>query len=52
MADSAHFVKSTPPRVFGVALIICMYVTEILNICMWKYDDDKIIFDKFTAFLT
>ena len=50
MDDSAHFVKSTTTRVF--VLIFCMYFTDILKRCMWKFDDEKIIFDEFTTFLT
>ena len=50
MADSAYFVKSTPHRVFGISFI--NFVTDILKMSMWKFDDEKRIFDKFTQFYT
>ena len=40
--------KSTHPRAFSVSL----YVTDILKMCMSKFNDEKIIFVKFTPFLT
>ena len=52
MANSAYFVKLTP-RAFSVSFFIhCKYVADILKMCMKKaINDDKIFFDKFTAFL-
>ena len=51
--DSAYFVKSTPLRAFEcIALILCRYVTDILQMCMMNLSAEKNIFDKFTAFLT
>ena len=35
-----------------VLLILCRYVTVILKMCMKKFNEEKLIFDKFTAFLT
>ena len=36
-----------------ILLILCRYVTDILKMCMKMFDDaEKIIFDKFAAFLT
>ena len=31
-------------------LIVCRYVTDILKMCMKKFNDEKINFDKFAAF--
>ena len=47
----AYFVKSTPPRAFSICLLIlCRYVTGILNMCMKKKHAEKMNFDKFSAF--
>ena len=46
IVGSACFVKSTPPRAF----ILCRHVPHILKMCMKNYNDEKIFFDKFTAF--
>ena len=48
MTDRTYFVKSTPPRAF----ILCRYVTDILKLCIKKFDAEKIFFDKLTGFLT
>ena len=48
MADSAYFVKSTPP--WCILLKLCSYVTDILKMCILKFNE-KIIFNKFTPFL-
>ena len=51
MVDSAYFVKSTPLRAFIRSFsILCRYVTDILKMCMTKFDDEKIFFDKLTGF--
>ena len=43
--------KSTPPRSFSVTFFMHgRYVTDILKMCMKKFDAEKIIFDKFTGF--
>ena len=35
------------------ASILCWYVTDMLKMCMGsKFNEGKIFFDKFTAFLT
>ena len=53
MVDSVYFVKSTPLRAFtGSFLTLCRYVTEILKMCMKKFDAEKLVFDKLTGFLT
>ena len=54
MTDSVYFVKSTPPRAFLLDLFndICRYVTDILKMCIKKFDTEKIFFDKLTRFLT
>ena len=39
MAVSVYFVKLTPPRPLSVSfLILCMYVTDILKMCMKKFN--------------
>ena len=53
MVNSAYFVKSTPPRAFSVSFFLLMhgrYLTDILKMCMKKFNAEKIIFDKFTGF--
>ena len=53
MVGSAYFVKSTPPRAFQYFFsILCKHISHILKMCMKNYNDEKIFFDKFTAFLT
>ena len=32
--------------------MLCRYVTDILKMCMKKFDAEKIFFDKVTVFLT
>ena len=32
--------------------MLCRYVTDILKMCMKNFNAEKIIFDKFTVFLT
>ena len=46
MLGRAYFVKSTPLRA------LCRYVTDILKMCMKKFDVEKVFFDKLTGFLT
>ena len=50
MVDSVYFVKSAPLRAFTGFLD--RYVTEILKMCMKKFDAEKLVFDKLTGFLT
>ena len=53
MTDSTYFVKSTSLRAFTGSLpTLCRYVTDILKICMKKFDADKVFFDKLIGFLT
>ena len=33
-------------------LKLCIYVTDILKMCMENFDAEKIFFDKLTVFLT
>ena len=47
MVVSAYFVKSTPPRDSSISF---QYLADILKVCMKNYYNEKIIFDKFTAF--
>ena len=43
MGNSAYFVKSTPPRAFSILhLILGMYVTDILQMCMKEFNPKKI----------
>ena len=55
LQQSAYFVKSTP-RAFNVSFQVntlqIQYATDILKMCMKKFNDKKVFFDKFTAFLT
>ena len=39
--------KSTSPRAFSISF---QYFPHILKMCMKNYNDEKINFDKFTAF--
>ena len=48
IANSAYFVKSTPPRAFSFNTLQVCYS----DLKMWKFNDEKIFFDKSTAFLT
>ena len=43
--------KSTSPRTFSISFqyFADMFHTIILKMCMKNYNDEKIIFDKFTA---
>ena len=51
MIDSTFFVKSTPLGAFtGSFSTLCRYVTDILKMCMKKFDVEKIFFDKLTGF--
>ena len=50
MANSAYFVKSTPPEPSVYPLIHCSYVTDILKMYMKKLNCETIVvFYKFTA---
>ena len=51
MVDSAYFVKSTPLRAFfpsfqhiRIFSAPCRYVTDMLKMCMKKFDAEKIFF--------
>ena len=50
MIDSAYFVKSTFFRnqLFSEILlnpaIVCIYVTDLLSMCMKKFDTEKVFF--------
>ena len=53
MTDSTYFVKSTPLRAFtGSFKTLCRCVTDILKMCMKKFDAEKIFFVKLTGFLS
>ena len=44
MVDCAYFVKSTPLIYFLLSLDLsarCRYVTDILKICIKKFDDEE-----------
>ena len=43
MGYSTYFVKSTPPRVQLILLILCSYISDILKMCMKIFLEDKII---------
>ena len=50
MTDSTYFVKSTPLRVFtGSFQHFVDYVTDILKMCMKRFDAEKIFFDRLTT---
>ena len=52
MTDSTYFVKSTSLKSFHwIFSTLCRYVTDILKMCMKKFDAEKIFFDKLTGFL-
>ena len=45
--------RSTPTTTFdGAILILCLYNTDTLNICMKEFGLEKIIFDKMKAVRT
>ena len=49
--NSAYFVKSTPLRAFvGSFSKIYTKITDIVKMCMWEFDAEKILFDKIAAF--
>ena len=53
MTDSTYFVKSTPLKSFHwIFLTLCRYVTDILKMCIKKFDAEKLFFDKVIEFLT
>ena len=47
MADSAYFMKSTPPSAFSES---CMCVTDILKMDMWKFNNEKMILINYIFF--
>ena len=42
MAD-AYSVKSTPYNLQCIFLILCSKITDMLNMCIWKFDDTIIV---------
>ena len=50
MTDSTYFVQSTPLRAFIRSFQHWGYVTDILKMCMKKFDAENILIDKFTGF--
>ena len=48
MTNSTYFVKSTTLRVFNRSF---QYFIDILQMCIKKFDAEKIFFDKLTGFL-
>ena len=52
MVDNVYIVKSTPLRAFTGSFQHCRYFTEILKMCLKKFDAEKLFFDKPTEFLT
>ena len=45
MANCAYFVKFTPPRAFDVSFfILYRFVTDILNMCTKKFNDEEVLF--------
>ena len=52
MVDSAYFVKSTPLRAFTESFQHFADMLDILKICMKKFDDEKIFFNKLIGLLT
>ena len=52
MVDRAYFVKSSPLVAFTVFSVLCRYVTDIMKMCIKKFNAEKIFFDKLTGFLT
>ena len=52
MVDSAHFVKSTPLKSFHwIFSAFCRYVTDILKMCMKKFDAEKYFLTNLQGFL-
>ena len=51
MVDGAYFVKSTSLRAFTESFQH-LYVTDILKMCMKKFDAEKVFFNKLTGLLT
>ena len=41
-----------PDPVHWIFSALCRYVTDIMKMCMNKFDAEKIFFDKLTGFLT
>ena len=52
MVDRAYFVKSTPKSFHWIFSALFRYITDIIKMCMKKFDGEKIFFDKLTGFLT
>ena len=50
MVNSAYIVQSTAPRVCSIVLILGLYVTDILRVCIKNFNADKMRFVKFTVF--
>ena len=44
--------KSTPQSFHWIFSALCRYVTDLMKMCMKKFDAEKIFFDKLTGFLT
>ena len=42
--------KSTPQSFHWIFFTLCSYITDILKMCMKKFDDDKNIFDELAGF--
>ena len=40
------------PRAFFLIHVLYICVTDILKMCMWKLNDEKIFFDKFAAYFS
>ena len=52
MVDSAYFVNSSALSAFFRSFQHCRYVTDIIKMCMKKFDAEENFFDKLTGFLT
>ena len=51
MDDRAYVVKSSPLRAFtGSFLAHCRYVTDIMKMCMKKFDAEKIFLTNLQGF--
>ena len=50
MTDSTYFVKSTPLRAFTGSFQHCRYVTDILKMCLKKFDAEKIVLTNLRGF--
>ena len=50
MTDSAYFVKSTPLTAFVGSFQKFAYILDIVKICIWEFDAEKILFDKMAGF--